>query len=96
MVNGGLCGNSGGHCWGATPKIYQQMAPQLELLIVQELLMGGATVPANAEMPGLASIVMEARKNGKFLHSKDVHFKGLTLVFQENETLKIHFRNTKC
>ena len=26
--------------------------------------MGGATVPANAEMPGLASIVMEATKNG--------------------------------
>lgn len=58
--------------------------------------MGGATVPANAEMPGLASIVMEAQKNGKFLRSKNVRFKGLTLVFQENETLKIHFGNTKC
>ena len=28
---------------------------------VKELLMGGATVPANAEMPGLASIVMEVQ-----------------------------------
>ena len=31
------------------------------LPVGQELLMGGASVPTNAEMPGLAAVVMEAK-----------------------------------